>query len=158
MSTVGYRYHGNRDPNSEEANLPTRSKAAAREVRLNTPHRQARTCYGHLAGVHGVILVEELIQRGWVIPSTGRQFELTEEGAVALARRGVQLPHRTRRRGPVLARGCLDWTERRYHLGGSLGLGITRVLLNQSVIRKMPDSRVLTFVTSLKEWLETGDN
>src|SRR6476646_9267138 len=43
-----------------------RSDAAARAVRGNTPLRQARTCYDHLAGVAGVGLLDELLRRDWL--------------------------------------------------------------------------------------------
>ena len=42
------------------------SPQARREVRRDTALRRARTCYGHLAGVAGVHLLEELLRLEWL--------------------------------------------------------------------------------------------
>jgi hypothetical protein len=73
--------------------FPPLSRQAAREVGRNSPLRQARTCYGHLAGVAGVGLMDALLRRGWLEASqeTRRRthFRLTLAGEKALAARGV---------------------------------------------------------------------
>jgi hypothetical protein len=40
-------------------------------------------------------------------------------------------------------RGCLDWTERRLHLGGALGVAITDGLLQAGWLRRAPRNRAL---------------
>ena len=106
--------------------LPVRpaSRQALREVQRNTSLRRARTCYGHLAGVAGVELMDEMLARGWLqaiphSPGTGRiHYDITAKGAAALAERGVTVP--AAKNSKSLAFSCIDWTERRPHLGGGL--------------------------------------
>ncbi|MDQ0382316.1 ArsR/SmtB family transcription factor [Amycolatopsis thermophila] len=75
----------------------------------------ARTCYDHLAGAVGVALREGMVRTGLVDASGG--LTLTGRGREVLTSLGVEVPEGGRR--PLL-RGCLDWTERRDHLGGAL--------------------------------------
>ena len=134
------------------------SPQAAREVRRNTPLRQARTCYGHLAGVAGVRLMEELLGRGWIeeyanSPEGARLlYAPTAKGFDALARRGVELP--SHRSGKPIAHSCVDWTERYAHLGGKLGRAIVDALVRSGCIYRMDGSRVVTVTGGLDSWLE----
>jgi DNA-binding transcriptional ArsR family regulator len=93
-------------------------RASLRESRLAA----ARTCYNHLAGRLGVALRDGMLAAG-LIDDTGG-LSVTTAGRAALAELGVDVP--TRR--PLL-KDCLDWTERREHLGGALPAAIlTRAL------------------------------
>ncbi len=74
----------------------------------------ARTCYDHLAGTVGVALRDGMIRTGLV--SDGNGLALTGRGRSVLGELGVTIPAGRR---PLL-RACLDWTERRDHLGGAL--------------------------------------
>src|SRR6266487_4202796 len=94
------------------------SQAAARAVRDDLPIRRARTCYDHLAGVAGVQLLDGLLERGWLEAAGGRELVLTDAGAAGMRRAGVAVPAGGSRR--AFAIECLDWTERRPHLGGAL--------------------------------------
>lgn len=79
--------------------------------------RDARCCYGHLAGRLGVVLFEALRGRGrLVLGDSG--FELTDAGREWLAALGCSPAPPSRRRR--YAYPCLDWSERRDHLAGQL--------------------------------------
>lgn len=134
---------------------PPRSAQAAREVRRNTAIRQARTCYDHLAGVAGVQLLDEMLRRGWVVADgVGRPlYRLTPQGAQALTDRGVNIPL-ARKSRRVFGFACLDWTERRPHLGGSLGAAILRALEDAGAIRREKNSRTVTRVEPVTDWLD----
>jgi DNA-binding transcriptional ArsR family regulator len=99
----------------------------------------ARTCYDHLAGQCGVVLHDALREHGWLTPS----YDVTPTGARALAEWGVDVEAaRARRRS--FARPCLDWTERRPHLAGSLAAGITTALIERGwFVHRATDSRAL---------------
>ena len=116
--------------------------------------RHARTCYGHLAGVVGVQLLTELLQRGWLQAQRGdrRAYELTDAGEEALRKRNVDLlcARKARRRFAV---GCLDWTERRPHLGGSLGVAIFAALVKRGIASREANSRVVRMRRPLANWL-----
>jgi DNA-binding transcriptional ArsR family regulator len=80
--------------------------------------RKARRCWGHLAGELGVRLHDILITRGW-ISATGESYEMSDRGREAVEGIGIDLAAlRPSRRGIVYP--CLDWSERRSHLGGPL--------------------------------------
>jgi DNA-binding transcriptional ArsR family regulator len=79
--------------------------------------RDARCCYGHLAGRVGVALWAQL-QREGRLAETSDGVALTPAGERWLAELGfVPAPVRP---GQRLAYGCLDWSERRDHMAGSL--------------------------------------
>ena len=130
------------------------SRQAGRERRRDTPLRRARTCYDHLAGVAGVELLEAMRSRGWLSPGgKGRPaYEVTEGGARALSRRGVavETARAARRR---FATACLDWTERRPHLGGALGAGILDALCGSAYVRRRAKGRDVQIVKPLARWL-----
>ena len=133
---------------------PRRSPQAAREVRRNTAFRQARTCYDHLAGVAGVQLLEEVLRRGWLEPAGNEEgYRLTSLGDWAFANRDIDLAvgRKGRRR---FAYGCLDWTERRFHLGGALGAALLNALQAQGAVCRQPGGRAVTLQQRLTHWLD----
>ena len=139
--------------------LPIRpaSPQALREVRRDTLLRRARTCYGHLAGVAGVGMMDELLARGWLealpqCPGAGRiHYIATVDGAEALTERGVAIP--ASKSGKTVAFSCIDWTERRPHLGGGLGRAIVRALAASGWIERQAGSRVVGVSRDPREWL-----
>ncbi len=137
---------------------PPRSLQAVREVRRNTAMRQARTCYDHLAGVAGVQLLDEMLRREWLEPNEHEEnprslYRLTPQGTQVLRARGVDVgrAHKTRRR---FAFGCLDWTERRAHLGGALGAAILEALVQGGMVQRQLQSRTVVFHKPVGDWLD----
>jgi DNA-binding transcriptional ArsR family regulator len=86
---------------------------------------EARTCYDHLAGRAGVALFEALCGNGLLDPGS---CEVTAKGRERLHEIGLDVTvlRKSRRR---FAGRCLDWTERRAHLGGALGAGLLSAML-----------------------------
>lgn len=116
------------------------------EFRPTTPSRlrAARTCYDHMAGTAGVALHDSLHAQGWLhATAEGGDYELTPEGAVALESLGldVETARGARRR---FACACLDWSERRPHLGGALGAACLQLSLRRGWVRQELDGRALT--------------
>jgi DNA-binding transcriptional ArsR family regulator len=114
------------------------------EFQPSTPSRlrAARTCYDHMAGTAGVALHDRLHAQGW-LETEGDAYELTAEGAVALESLGLDIEsaRRSRRR---FACACLDWSERRPHLGGALGAACLQLSLRRGWVRQALDGRALT--------------
>ncbi len=137
------------------------SAAAARLVRHDAPLRQARSCYDHLAGVAGVELLEQLLGRGWLVAHERARrvdFRLAPSGETALAARQVDLLS-ARRARRLYAFACLDWTERRPHLGGALGAAILAALRSAGIARAPsgPDpARSLRLAEPLDHWLDSA--
>jgi DNA-binding transcriptional ArsR family regulator len=110
--------------------------------RLDEKMRQARTCYDHFAGRLGVGLADRLIERELVI--LGEEAgEVTPAGADFLSKLGVDLSGaRAKRR--VFCRPCVDWTERRPHIGGAVGAALASRCFELKWIERLRDSRALT--------------
>jgi DNA-binding transcriptional ArsR family regulator len=102
--------------------------------------REARTCYGHLAGRLGVMLADALVARHW-LEEDGRRYRLTPGGTGAL--RALEIEARERAGQPA-ARRCLDWTERRPHVAGQVGTALARLALDSGWVRRARDSRAVT--------------
>jgi hypothetical protein len=106
----------------------------------NTPSRlrAARTCYDHLAGTLAVALHDRFHELHWF----SSEYDLTTEGTKALAGLGVDVKaaRAMRRR---FAYACLDWSERRPHIGGALGAALLHVALKRKWVTQDLDSRAL---------------
>jgi DNA-binding transcriptional ArsR family regulator len=145
--------------------VPVRSLRQSREAAALA---EARTCYDHLAGRSGVALLDALLAGGVLASAPGGEqatagapgrgaemaaseragssavaaYLVTAAGDAALADFGVDVPvlRRSRRR---FAAPCLDWTQRRPHLGGALGAAITTRLLDLGWIERGPYRRAV---------------
>ncbi|MGW0761524.1 ArsR/SmtB family transcription factor [Streptomyces sp. NPDC002814] len=96
-----------------------------RESTAGSAMARGRTCYDHFAGRLGITLTDALTERGLLSQNTG--FALTEAGLRWFDSVGIGLDRGGRR---PLARGCLDWTERRSHLAGVAGAALCRHALD----------------------------
>jgi DNA-binding transcriptional ArsR family regulator len=115
-----------------------------------TPHplRAARSCYDHLAGTLGVALHDRLLELGWLASRpTADAYQLSSSGSAALRGLGLDLEalQSVRRR---YAYPCLDWSERRPHLGGALGAALMEMVLKRKWVTREPDSRALRITPS----------
>lgn len=119
--------------------------------RLDDELRHARTCYDHIAGVVGVGLAELMTGREFVVLGD-EAGEVTPAGMDFLARLGVDLPAvRTKRR--IFCRPCLDWTERRSHIGGAVGAALANRCFELKWIERVRDSRALTITPAGRKGL-----
>jgi DNA-binding transcriptional ArsR family regulator len=100
----------------------------------------ARTCYDHLAGTLGVTVYDAIVaggiladQDGVILTPAGREWFVALAGEPALQPRG---------RRPLL-RTCLDWTERRTHLGGVLGAVLCQQFIERGWVSRTRDYRAI---------------
>jgi DNA-binding transcriptional ArsR family regulator len=105
--------------------------------------REARSCYDHLAGRLAVGLFEIWAARNILAPS-GSSVRLTEKGRRFVARLGIDVV-RLERSKRSLCRVCVDWSERRNHLGGSLGAAILEQALHRHWTAREGRTRILHF-------------
>ena len=111
----------------------------------STPNRlrAARTCYDHIAGTLGVSLHDRFRALGWVsAPSADNACDLTPAGTRGFESLGVDVAElrMLRRR---FAYACVDWSERRPHLGGALGATLLKLALKRRWVTQDLDSRAL---------------
>lgn len=103
---------------------PTRPRTL-RAASADSAMARGRTCYDHLAGRLGIAVTDAMTALGLLRQDTG--FALTDAGLRWYTDLGIELNTTGRR---PLARGCLDWTERRPHLAGVAGAALCRHALD----------------------------
>jgi DNA-binding transcriptional ArsR family regulator len=118
----------------------------------STPNRlrAARTCYDHIAGTLGVSLHDRFQTLGWLSAdstTSNNACDLTLSGTKAFEALGIDI-EATRMLRRHFAYACVDWSERRPHLGGALAATLLKVALKRKWILQDLDSRALR-VTSL---------
>jgi DNA-binding transcriptional ArsR family regulator len=106
--------------------------ASLRSARAEARLAEARTCYDHLAGRLGVTVFDTLVGRGLLATRDG--LTVTPDGRRWFAEVcGEEEPLGRR----PLVRTCLDWTERRSHLGGALGAALLRAALAEGWVSRV---------------------
>ncbi|MCB1956191.1 MAG: winged helix-turn-helix transcriptional regulator [Rhodocyclaceae bacterium] len=113
-----------------------RARSSPREPAL----RRARACYDHLAGELAVGLFDAMQAQAAIVVD-GDEVQPGPAAADWFGRLGIepgQLQGRRQR-----CRLCLDWSERRYHLGGALGAALFARLQAAGWLRRQADSRVV---------------
>ena len=108
--------------------------------------RRARICYDHLAGDLGVQMLDSLKTQK-LVRQKKQDIELTVEGVRFLERNlQISTDMLTHPRRPV-CKACLDWSERRHHLAGTLGAALMARFteLKWAARDTTPGSRVVNF-------------
>jgi DNA-binding transcriptional ArsR family regulator len=108
--------------------------------------RRARVCYDHLAGELGVLAYESLVRHDFLTlspqglrPSASGLRWFTDVGI------DTELALRQRR---TYCRPCMDWSERRYHLAGSLGAALLSRVCELGWAKREKASRVVRFTAN----------
>ena len=105
--------------------------------------RVARSCYDHLAGRHAVDLFDHWLSMG-VLRWQGDAVELTRPGRSILSSIGIDIAALESETRP-LCRTCIDWSERRNHLGGSIGATVLAHAQKRGWAKRNASTRVVTF-------------
>jgi DNA-binding transcriptional ArsR family regulator len=126
--------------------LSARPRAHARAPTKRKPTTgslaHARTCYAHLAGWLGVQITEALQQRAFILSLDAKTYCVTPSGRAWFQSLGVQVSSFDLPPGK-LARRCLDWTERRHHLAGTLGCAMFKRFQELKWIVPIRNSRAI---------------
>ena len=114
--------------------------------------RAARTCYDHLAGRLGVSIADALVHSGELVRHEAA-FEVTGAGRSWFVSVGIDVDRlQVGRR--VLARSCVDWTERRPHIAGSLGAALARRAFELGWVVRISGTRALLVTPEGRDVLE----
>lgn len=116
----------------------------APQTRAPLQLRATRTCYDHLAGEIAVRIYDVMVSRGW-FEADGNT--MTSEGREQFQASGVVLDTKTRRKACC---GCLDWSERRFHLGGDAGAAFFTHCEQKGWLTRVPGYREVTITSSGK--------
>jgi DNA-binding transcriptional ArsR family regulator len=118
--------------------------------------RFARACYGHLAGRLGVAITRALCTNKYLCDE-GCGYQVSAAGTAWFRALGIEIG--LIKRQPLTKR-CLDWSERRYHLAGALGVALAHRILELHWIVRVRDSRALRLTdrgkTALRSELRLG--
>jgi DNA-binding transcriptional ArsR family regulator len=142
-----HRYYSLKDADVAHALEALSVLAGASAVKF-VPHtpsrlRAARTCYDHMAGEIAVLLHDRLQSLRWLRDGGGNLYELTAAGLEGMGRLGVDIGalYAQRRR---FAYACLDWSERRPHIGGALGAALFKLALRKKWVTQDSQGRALS--------------
>ncbi|MEK9754606.1 MAG: hypothetical protein VW338_15535 [Rhodospirillaceae bacterium] len=105
--------------------------------------RKARVCYNQLAGDMGTQLFDRLMARR-LISADGDDLVLTKKGDAFAREFGIYIDGLRAAKAP-LCRKCLDWSERRSHLAGSLGRALLTRFEALGWAKRDPATRVVNF-------------
>jgi DNA-binding transcriptional ArsR family regulator len=124
----------------------------------NTPNRlrAARTCYDHMAGQVAVSLHDRFGALGWLAlgATDDNTYDLTDEGTKGFTQLGIDI-EATRVLRRRFACACVDWSERRPHIGGALGASLLKVALKRKWVVQDLDSRALNVTRNGRREMQT---
>jgi DNA-binding transcriptional ArsR family regulator len=150
-----HRYFRLADPDvatALEGLMPVAARAGHMRVRTGPRDpelRRARSCYDHLAGDLAVQMFERFIARQLLL-HRGDDLHLTREGERFFGKSGIDTGALESARRP-LCRPCLDWSERRSHLGGALGAVVFGHILAWGWAVREARTRVVRFSAAGEE-------
>lgn len=154
-----HRYFRLADPDvalALEGLMPVAARAGLMRVRTGPRDpelRRARSCYDHLAGHLAVAMFERFIERRR-LARNGDDLRMTADGRRFFAKGGIDVEALERsRRAPC--RCCLDWSERKYHLGGTLGAAILDRIVEQGWAVREAKTRIVRFSPGGERKLQT---
>ncbi len=125
--------------------LPRPDQTRQRHDEPDQPIRQCRTCYDHLAGKLGVGVTESLLKQK-IISLKDQEPVLTRRGMKWFSDLGIE-PRALMEQRRSFLRTCLDWSERKHHIAGSLAAALLNHMLAGDWLRRTGGSRALV-VTS----------
>ncbi|HUO02954.1 MAG TPA: winged helix-turn-helix domain-containing protein [Rhizomicrobium sp.] len=105
--------------------------------------RHARSCYDHLGGRLAVDLTGRWLAAG-MLAWRGGVLQLTRKGREFLSGRGIEFTKLDAQKR-ALCRSCIDWSERRPHLGGSLGAAILAYAMAEGWAVRGQGQRLVSF-------------
>ena len=133
--------------------VAAQNPARAASSRVDPLLQAGRTCYSHLAGRLGVSICDALIERE-ALRIDDDLAHFSAKGIALLDDFGLDT--RALRRQPV-SKTCIDWSERRHHLSGPVGVAIYRRCLELGWVRHHLDSRAVSVTETggrgLRDWL-----
>jgi len=125
---------------------------SASSAKVTTPSslRLTRTCYDHLAGEVAVNIYDAMLSQEWLATDGSA---ITAKGLQQFSLLGVRLnPHSRRKQ----CSACLDWSERRFHLGGEAGAAFFAHCEQQQWVTRMLGYREVRITSAgkraIKKW------
>lgn len=125
------------------ANLVPKTEVSSKNKTENYPPiKFCRTCYDHLAGKIGVALTDSLLEQKIVVEKNNA-FVISKEGEKWFSDFGINLEEAQKQKR-IFLKPCLDWSERRNHIAGSVGTLLFNKMIKEDWLRKTVNSRAIT--------------
>ena len=121
--------------------IPKPEIQSKKETENYPPIKYCRTCYDHLAGKIGVAVTDSLLEQN-IIFNNNEIFEISPEGKKWFSDFGINVEEAQKQKR-IFLKPCLDWSERRNHLAGSVGALLLDKMINEDWIRKTKNSRAI---------------
>ncbi|WKL45883.1 winged helix-turn-helix domain-containing protein [Flavobacterium pectinovorum] len=112
-----------------------------KEKETYPPIKYCRTCYDHLAGKIGVALTDSLLEQK-IILNKNDTFQISPEGEKWFSDFGINIEEAQKQKR-IFLKPCLDWSERRNHLAGSIGALLLNKMITEDWLRKTKNSRAI---------------
>lgn len=112
--------------------------------------KYCRHCYKHLAGYMGVMITRALIKNGFLDESEAG-YTITSKGWRWFAKWEIKKENLNPKK--TFAKQCLDFSERRNHLGGQLGDALLKTMMKKQCIKQVPNSREIKITQDGWRWL-----
>lgn len=110
-----------------------------------------RTCYDHLAGKIGVQITDWLLEKSYIVKTeTGWDLSIEGENFFESNEVNIELLKKENR---CYCRMCLDWSERKHHIAGSIGKALMNMFFKNQWIERTGDSRAIKLTDKGKEHL-----
>lgn len=101
--------------------------------------RYCRSCYSHLAGKIGVMITSKFEEFNY-ITEVDNIYEITQKGRLFFDQFHIDIIELQLKK-KYFAKTCLDWSERKHHLGGLLGTAFLSKMLILGWMTKEQGSR-----------------
>ncbi|HLR25982.1 MAG TPA: hypothetical protein VK112_08925, partial [Fodinibius sp.] len=95
--------------------------------------KYCRSCHGHLAGKVGVTIAQKMQEEKLLIRqrvSAKYEFLLTDKGESFFKELGIETDA-LQKKGGTFAKACLDFSERKHHVGGKLGVAFLKKMVEK---------------------------
>lgn len=122
------------------ANLIPPGKAGHAPVCESAGIKFCRTCYDHLAGKVAVEITQRLLNKKIIMPH-GSFYDVSPKGEKWFNELDINIEV-LKKSKRTFARQCLDWSERKHHLAGSLGAAMLQSMVKKKWIKRIKDSRM----------------
>ena len=123
----------------------------AHSATTSTGIRYCRTCYDHLAGKVAVEITNRLVHQK-IVQLENDHYNVTRKGQQWFNTLGIDtesLQHERRQ----FARRCLDWSERKPHLAGSLGAALLNTWIDSGCVTRQKNTRATTLTVKGQQGL-----
>lgn len=127
------------------------------QLEKQEPIREARTCYGHCAGIFSIRLKDKFVENGLIFCEEDN-YQVTHKGwEKFIAILGENSKSSKKIEQDMLEiKLCLDWTERQYHLAGNFGKFLTNQFFHRKWFMHLPGSRAIKITEIGKKELENN--